>query len=86
MTDTFIKMFCDAYCDDEHPKYFVPYQKCPKCNGQGTVSKPPWLAGDIDQWSGTATSFPCDVCNGAKIIPMHILNQNELTEPKPPTP
>lgn len=42
-------------------------QLCPKCNGQGTVSKPPWVAGDVYQWT-SATSFICDVCNGAKVI------------------
>ena len=44
------------------------FQLCPKCNGQGIVSKPPWVAGDVTQWSSSATSFPCNVCNGAKII------------------
>ena len=29
----------------------VPYQLCPKCNGQGTVSKPPYIAGDVYEWS-----------------------------------
>jgi len=43
-------------------------QLCPKCNGQGTVSKPPWVAGDVYEWSSTSTSFTCDLCNGAKVI------------------
>lgn len=47
------------------------YQLCPKCNGQGIVSKPPWVAGDVYEWSSTQTQFTCDVCNGAKIIPQH---------------
>ncbi len=51
-------------------EHYVPYQKCPKCDGQGTVSKPPYLAGDVHQWSASSLSFSCDVCNGAKIIPM----------------
>lgn len=46
----------------------VPYQLCPKCHGQGWVSKPPCVAGDVMEWSSSATSFVCDVCNGAKII------------------
>ena len=50
---------------------YIPYQSCPKCNGQGTVSKPPHLAGDITQWTSSETSYTCDVCNGAKIILMH---------------
>lgn len=45
------------------------WQKCPKCDGQGIVSKPPYIAGDQNQWSSTPTSFICDVCQGAKIIP-----------------
>lgn len=44
------------------------WQKCPKCDGQGSVSKPPWIAGDVYFWSETRTAFVCDVCNGAKII------------------
>ena len=44
------------------------YQKCPKCDGQGIVSKPPWVAGDVHEWSSTDTSWTCDVCNGAKIL------------------
>ena len=44
------------------------YQLCPKCNGQGIVSKPSWVAGDIDNWTSSAGSYPCDVCNGAKVL------------------
>lgn len=44
------------------------YQVCPKCNGQGIVSKPPWVAGDVHEWVGCSTSYTCDVCNGQKII------------------
>ena len=47
------------------------YQLCPKCNGQGIVSKPPYVAGDVHEWSSTSATFTCDVCNGAKIIPTH---------------
>ena len=50
----------------------VPYQKCPKCDGQGTVSKPPYVPGDVNQWSSTSTTFTCDICNGQKIIPQFI--------------
>jgi DnaJ-class molecular chaperone len=46
------------------------YQVCPKCNGQGIVSKPPWVAGYVDVWTDNATSHTCDVCNGQKIILM----------------
>lgn len=44
------------------------YQICPKCLGQGMVSKPPYVPGDTHEWSSTATSFTCDVCNGAKTL------------------
>ena len=44
------------------------YQICPKCNGQGMVSKPPWIAGDQNTWVSSETSYICDVCDGAKII------------------
>jgi len=52
----------------------IPYQKCPKCDGQGMVSKPPYIAGDVHQWSASECAFTCDVCNGAKIIPMFSVN------------
>jgi len=44
------------------------YQLCPKCHGQGIVSKPPLLAGDVNEWTGSESSYPCDVCNGAKTL------------------
>lgn len=50
------------------PKYTDTWQLCPKCNGQGTVTKPPHIQGDQTQWTTSATSFICDVCNGNKII------------------
>ncbi len=51
----------------------VPYQLCPKCGGQGTISKPPYVAGDVHEWTSSATSFTCDLCEGRKVIPMHII-------------
>lgn len=44
------------------------YQLCPKCNGQGLLSKPPWVPADIHQWSSTQASFTCDVCGGNKVL------------------
>lgn len=41
---------------------------CPKCQGQGIVSKPPWVPAGVSEWSTTSTSFTCDVCNGNKLI------------------
>lgn len=43
-------------------------QLCPKCNGQGTVSKPPWVAGDVHEWVSPSTSFVCNLCNGLKYL------------------
>ncbi len=61
---------------DEDIKY-VPYQKCPKCDGQGIVSKPHYVAGDVYQWTSSSSSFNCDVCNGAKIIAMMPVKEQE---------
>jgi len=33
------------------------WQKCPKCDGQGIVSKPSYVPGDVYQWSSSATTF-----------------------------
>lgn len=60
----------------------IPYQLCPKCNGQGQTSKPPYVAGDVHQWSSSSCSFPCDVCNGSKIIPMFIVSQDNVKAPQ----
>lgn len=47
---------------------FSGWQVCPKCSGQGTVSKPPYLAGDINHWSCSQGQYECNVCNSKKII------------------
>ena len=44
------------------------WHKCPKCDGQGIVSKPPWIAGDVYEWSSTTLTHQCNVCNGQMII------------------
>ena len=56
----------------EKEREFIPYQKCPKCDGQGIVSKPSHIAGDQMQWDSASTNHQCDVCNGSKIIQMMI--------------
>lgn len=39
--------------------------KCPNCLGQKTVSKPPWIAGDVHQWvSSSMELYTCPTCNG----------------------
>lgn len=42
---------------------------CPVCAGHGTVSRPPWVAGDQAEWvsSGTAT-YPCRACQVKGIV------------------
>lgn len=46
------------------------FQVCPKCDGQGIVSKPPTMPGDIHNWSATNIGpYKCPVCNGNKLIP-----------------
>lgn len=46
----------------------IPH-KCPVCNGHGTVSKPPSVAGDQDTWMSSGTHlYPCPACNGTCII------------------
>ena len=42
--------------------------KCPVCDGTGLVSRPPWIAGDVESWDSDRTSYECSVCNGDKII------------------
>ena len=45
-----------------------PY-KCPVCNGQGTVSKPPDIAGDQDTWlASDSVLHPCPACNATGIV------------------
>ena len=44
------------------------WQLCPLCNGQGHVSKPKHVAGDVNQWASTSTSHVCWICNGKGII------------------
>ena len=50
----------------------VPYQICPKCNGDGTVM--------IQDWNGSTTGTSnglqtCNLCKGAMVIPMHIISK-----------
>ena len=44
------------------------WQLCPKCNGQGMVTKPPYVAGDVTYWTSSSTAYVCDVCKGVKIL------------------
>lgn len=44
--------------------------RCPICNGEGTIFKTA-----IEGTSMANTMETCDVCNGAKIIPMHVIEE-----------
>ena len=57
------------------------YQICPKCNGQGVMSKPPFIAGDQTESTSSSCVHTCDVCNGAKIIPAPPVHGGELRQP-----
>ena len=48
---------------------YIPYQLCPKCNGNGKIL--------INNWYGSPTSISsgfetCNLCHGAMVIPMYI--------------
>ena len=56
----------------DKPKYrtlnYVPYQLCPRCNGEGKIE---------DKLSSSCFSV-CDICLGAKIIPMHVVENTYI--------
>ena len=61
---------CSENCCGTGPTV-VPYQLCPKCNGDGTVF--------VNNWNGSLTAFSsglqtCDLCHGTKVIPMHVVH------------
>lgn len=43
--------------------------RCPVCTGQGRVSRPPWLPGDMTTWGSADTrSYECHACDGTGIV------------------
>lgn len=43
--------------------------KCPVCNGQGTVSRPPWTAGDQETWATSSVNiYKCCACDGSGLV------------------
>ena len=56
------------------------WQVCPKCNGQGLVSKPSWIAGDVVTWVSSEAIHTCDVCNRKKIISRETGNPPEQSK------
>lgn len=51
------------------------WQKCPVCDGQGVVSRPPGFPGDAECWVSDGTCHTCRVCNGSGII-----NESKISE------
>ena len=47
---------------------YVPYQLCPKCNGNKMVFVQNWDGKNVTIASGMQT---CDICNGTGVIPMY---------------
>lgn len=47
----------------------VLIQTCPVCNGQGRVSMPPWIPGDVPTWSASGIeTYDCRACGGTGLI------------------
>lgn len=43
--------------------------KCPVCDGQGKVNRPPYVAGDQETWPATGIGpYPCRACDGTGIV------------------
>ena len=53
---------------------YVPYQLCPKCQGEGEVP-------NCEPGCTYINKKPCDVCNGAKIIPMAVVSKYTIEFP-----
>lgn len=46
----------------------IPFS-CPVCNGHGTVSKPPWIAGDQMTWyASSSVLYTCNACDGTGVV------------------
>jgi hypothetical protein len=46
----------------------MTWQKCPVCDGAGSVTRPPHTPGDVQTWSSTALTHICPTCGGKRII------------------
>lgn len=53
---------------DEPNAQLQPY-KCPVCDGQGKLNKPPWVAGDQKEWQDINTGpYQCHACSGMGVL------------------
>ena len=42
---------------------------CPVCHGAGTVSKPPWVAGDQEFWADASGElYDCPACGKTGVV------------------
>jgi len=51
---------------------------CPNCGGQKTLSKPPYIAGNINTWVGDTSLYPCPTCDGRGWIHVDAVPQVEF--------
>lgn len=51
------------------------YFLCPRCHGQKTTIKPPWIAGDVISWTSTNLElYECPTCEGKGfIVPQEVV-------------
>jgi len=50
---------------------YIPYQKCPICEGQGRTH---------GGWASSATFVICSICQGSGIIPMFGIDPKEVMD------
>jgi hypothetical protein len=51
----------------------VTAQLCPKCQGQGVVSRPPWIPADVQAWNGPLITYTCNLCGGRMVIDAEVV-------------
>ena len=50
-------------------RQMIPPHTCPVCAGTGKVSRPPWIAGDVQKWvDSTMALYDCQACQGTGIL------------------
>jgi len=55
----------------------INVQLCPNCQGQKIVSRPPNVAGDVNEWTTSDAIYPweilpCPTCGATGYIPVYI--------------